>query len=48
MLKGLENSISALIILGIVAIGLWAGLKKKTVTKGDAFSDYFLAGKSLS
>ncbi len=47
MIKGLDISISVLYILGIVTIGLWAGLKKKTVAKGDASSDYFLAGKSL-
>ena len=47
MIKGLDISISVLYILGIVAIGLWAGLKKKKVATGEASSDYFLAGKSL-
>jgi len=47
MIKGLDISISVLYILGIVTIGLWAGLKKKTVAQGEASSDYFLAGKSL-
>ncbi|HUT14546.1 MAG TPA: sodium:solute symporter [Thermoguttaceae bacterium] len=31
-------------MLGIVALGCWAGLRKKATAKG---SDYFLAGKSL-
>jgi SSS family solute:Na+ symporter len=35
-----------LYILGIVTIGLWSGLKKKT-TAGTESNDYFLAGKSL-
>ncbi len=47
MIDGLDISISVLYILGIVTIGLWAGLKKKTVAQGEASSDYFLAGKSL-
>ena len=47
MLKGLDISISVLYILGVVAIALWAGLKKNTVAKGDASGDYFLAGKLL-
>src|SRR5436190_18621577 len=47
MIKGLDISISVLYILGIVTVGLWAGLKKKKVAEGDASSDYFLAGKSL-
>jgi solute:Na+ symporter, SSS family len=47
MIKGLDISISVLYILGIVTIGLWAGLKKKPVAQGEASSDYFLAGKSL-
>lgn len=47
MIKGLDISISVLYILGIVGVGLWAGLKKKKVAEGAASSDYFLAGKSL-
>lgn len=47
MIKGLDISISVLYILGIVTIGLWAGLKKKKTVQGSASNDYFLAGKSL-
>src|SRR5579863_4891875 len=38
--------ISVLYILGIVALGLWAGRKQQTGKSEDA-SQYFLAGKSL-
>ncbi len=47
MIKGLDISISVLYILGIVTVGLWAGLKKKKKVQGSASNDYFLAGKSL-
>ncbi len=46
-MNNIDLIISAVYFLGIVAIGLWTGLKKKTVTTGNASSDYFLAGQSL-
>lgn len=47
MIGTFDITISALYILGIVAIGLWAGLKKRTVAEGTSSNDYFLAGKTL-
>ena len=46
-MNNIDLIISAVYFLGIVAIGLWTGLKKKTVATGSASSDYFLAGQSL-
>jgi SSS family solute:Na+ symporter len=45
MIQTPDIIISILYITGIVAIGLWAGLKKKK--EASASSDYFLAGKTL-
>ncbi|MCW3089504.1 MAG: sodium:solute symporter [Ferruginibacter sp.] len=39
--------ISALYILGILAIGLWVGISHRKKAKGNAANQYFLAGKSL-
>jgi len=47
MITKLDITISILYILGIVFIGLWAGVKKKRVEKGTESNDYFLAGKTL-
>lgn len=47
MIGSYDIAISVLYILGIVAIGLWAGLKKKKVAEGTSSNEYFLAGKSL-
>ncbi|ANE51390.1 sodium:solute symporter [Flavisolibacter tropicus] len=47
MIGSYDIAISVLYILGIVAIGLWAGLKKKKVVEGTSSNEYFLAGKSL-
>ena len=47
MIKGIDITISVLYITGIVAIGLWAGLKKKKKIAGNESNDYFLAGKTL-
>lgn len=47
MIGTFDIAISVLYILGIVAVGLWAGLKKKTVTEGSSSNEYFLAGKTL-
>ena len=46
-MNNIDLVISILYFLGIVAIGLWTGLKKKTVAAGNASSEYFLAGQSL-
>ena len=46
-MTNIDLAISVLYFLGIVFVGLWTGLKKKTVASGDASSDYFLAGQSL-
>lgn len=46
-MTNIDLAISVLYFLGIVSVGLWTGLKKKTVASGDASSDYFLAGQSL-
>ena len=46
-MTNIDLAISVLYFLGIVFVGLWTGLKKKTVATGDASSDYFLAGQSL-
>src|SRR5215471_1254796 len=46
MIGNIDIIISALYILGIVTIGLWAGIKKKARSVG-ASNDYFLAGKTL-
>ncbi|HET7899085.1 MAG TPA: sodium/solute symporter, partial [Flavisolibacter sp.] len=47
MISTLDITISACYILGIVTIGLWAGVKKKKVKEGAESNDYFLAGKTL-
>jgi SSS family solute:Na+ symporter len=47
MIGTLDIVISAFYILGIVSIGLWSGLKKKTVAQGSSSNEYFLAGKTL-
>ena len=47
MLSKLDIAISLLYILGIVTLGLWAGVKKQKVKEGAASNDYFLAGKTL-
>ena len=41
---GTDLAIIAVYLVGIVALGCWAGLRKKRKAEG---SDYFLAGKSL-
>lgn len=47
MIGNIDIIVCALYVLGIVTIGLWAGVKKKKDRAGAASSDYFLAGKSL-
>jgi SSS family solute:Na+ symporter len=45
MIKTPDIIISVLYILGIVAVGLWAGIRRKK--QESSSNDYFLAGKSL-
>ncbi len=47
MIKGLDISISIFYIIGIVAVGLWVGLKKQQQPVNGNSNEYFLAGKSL-
>jgi len=47
MIGNIDIVISILYIIGIVVIGLWAGLKKKPVGLGNESDEYFLAGKTL-
>jgi len=47
MLKSLDLSISILYILGILAIGLWAGIHHRRKSKSNTAGTYFLAGKTL-
>ncbi len=47
MLKSLDLSISIIYILGILAIGLWVGIRHRRKSKANAAGEYFLAGKTL-
>ena len=47
MIGRLDIIISLAYMLGIVAVGLWTGIKKRKIKKGAASDDYFLAGKAL-
>ncbi len=47
MLKSLDLSITILYILGILVIGLWAGISHRRKSKANAAGEYFLAGKTL-
>ncbi|GAA3952050.1 sodium/solute symporter [Chitinophaga oryziterrae] len=47
MIKSLDLTVSILYIIGIVGIGLWSGIKHRRKNKGNAASEYFLAGKTL-
>ncbi|RYZ80000.1 MAG: sodium:solute symporter, partial [Moraxellaceae bacterium] len=47
MLKSLDLGISVFYILGILAIGLWAGISHRRKSKANAAGEYFLAGKTL-
>lgn len=47
MIGTIDIAISVFYILGIVAIGLWTGLKKKKVAADSSSNEYFLAGKTL-
>ncbi|WP_316823107.1 sodium:solute symporter [Pedobacter gandavensis] len=47
MLNSLDLGISIVYILGILAIGLWAGISHRRKSKANAAGEYFLAGKTL-
>jgi SSS family solute:Na+ symporter len=47
MIKSLDLSISIIYILGIFAIGLWAGINHRRKSKKNSAKEYFLAGKTL-
>lgn len=47
MIGKVDIVISLIYLLGIVAVGLWTGMKKRKVAVGEASNDYFLAGKVL-
>ncbi|ANI88326.1 sodium:solute symporter [Arachidicoccus ginsenosidimutans] len=47
MIKTIDIIISVAYILGILALGLWAGISHRKKNKGNAANEYFLAGKSL-
>lgn len=47
MLNSIDLSISILYILGILAIGLWVGIRHRQKSKANAAGEYFLAGKTL-
>ena len=47
MLNSLDLGISILYILGILAVGLWAGISHRRKSKANAAGEYFLAGKTL-
>jgi len=47
MIKIPDIIISVLYILGILAIGLWTGIRQRRRNRNNAARGYFLAGKSL-
>lgn len=47
MIKSIDLSISIIYILGILAIGLWAGINHRKKSKKNSAKEYFLAGKTL-
>src|SRR5258708_20889098 len=47
MIKTADIIISILYILGILAVGLWAGISHRKKSRANAASEYFLAGKTL-
>jgi SSS family solute:Na+ symporter len=47
MIGSIDMAICIAYILGILALGLWAGLKKKKEVSGNESSEYFMAGKSV-
>src|SRR5688572_3999140 len=47
MIQSADLVISILYVLGILAVGLWYGIRHKRRTRENAAKEYFLAGKSL-
>jgi SSS family solute:Na+ symporter len=47
MISTIDLAISILYIVGIVAVGLWWGMRSKRRSSATESSDYFLAGKTL-
>ncbi len=47
MIRSADIFISIFYIIGILAIGLWAGISHRKKSKANAAGEYFLAGKSL-
>jgi len=47
MLNSLDLGISAFYILGILAVGLWTGVRHRRKSKANVAGEYFLAGKTL-
>ncbi|MFM9826386.1 sodium:solute symporter [Flavobacterium sp.] len=47
MIESTDLIISILYVLGILAVGLWYGIRHKKKSKDNAAGEYFLAGKSL-
>jgi SSS family solute:Na+ symporter len=47
MLKSLDLCISIAYLLGILAIGLWTGIRHRRKSKTNTAGGYFLAGKTL-
>lgn len=47
MLKSLDLGITIIYILGILVIGLWAGISHRRKSKANPAGEYFLAGKTL-
>jgi SSS family solute:Na+ symporter len=48
MIGSFDATVSILYVIAILAIGLWTGLRHRSVSKKtNVASDYFLAGKSL-
>ncbi len=47
MIGSIDMVICIAYILGILALGLWAGLHKKKAVSGEQSREYFMAGKSV-
>ncbi len=47
MISNTDLLISICYIVGIVTVGIWAGVRKKKLATTNESSDYFLAGKTL-
>ena len=47
MIKSTYLIISICYVLGILAVGLWSGIRHRRKSKANAAGEYFLAGKTL-